>query len=157
MHRERTLNGIYAACQEEGSFVPKYGLNKEQVKTTLSVALTDWETARSWVKKAPKESGQWNALYKLHYDILHGLVETFLLCDKVKARTHECLFAYLCEKHPELELSWGFFEKIRTKRNGSLYYGQPLSYADWKEIEMQINLYLHTMKEAIEKALQEDR
>lgn len=154
MHKERTLEGIYSSCQDEGSLVPKYSINKEQIRTTLNVALTDLETAKGWVKKAPKESGQWNALYKLHYDILHGLAESFLLFDKIKARTHECLFAYLCEKHHELELNWDFFEKIRTKRNGSLYYGQPLSYSDWKEIEVQINLYIQTIKEAIRRELE---
>ncbi|MDI6737265.1 MAG: hypothetical protein QME12_01990 [Nanoarchaeota archaeon] len=30
----------------------------------------------------------------------------------------------------ELLLDWNFLEKIRTKRNGSIYYGSPISYED---------------------------
>jgi len=64
------------------------------------------------------------------------------------------MFAYLCQKHPELELSWDFFEKVRTKRNGIQYYGTPVTYDDWKEIELQINNYIHLLIKEIEKKLQ---
>lgn len=94
---------------------------------------------------------QWNSVYKLHYDALHGLVEGFLRFDKVKSENHQCLFAYLCKKHPELELDWDFFEKIRTKRNGINYYGTPVNQNDWKEAELQLTLYFNKLKKEIEK------
>src|SRR3989344_5758651 len=102
---------------------------------------------------AEEDGLEWNAIYKLHYDILHELIEAFLRFDKMKVRTHECLFVFLCEKHPELELDWDFFEKIRTKRNGSIYYGKALSYQDWEEIKLQMNLYISTIQKVLKERL----
>jgi len=71
----------------------------------------------------------------------------------VKSFNHKCLFAYLCVKHPELELDWNFFEKIRTIRNGIHYYGIAISQKDWKEVELQMNLYIKLLKKAVEDKL----
>ena len=46
-----------------------------------------------------------------------------------------------------------FFEKIRTKRNGIQYYGTSVARDDWKEIEVQIFLYINTLKETVKKLL----
>ena len=81
------------------------------------------------------------------------LVESYLCFDRIKSLNHQCLFAYLCIKYPELELSWEFFEKIRTKRNGINYYGQPVTSEDWKEVELQFKLYISTIKKEIEKKI----
>ncbi|MBI5072192.1 hypothetical protein HZA99_00070 [Candidatus Woesearchaeota archaeon] len=43
-------------------------------------------------------------------------MDALIRFDKKKIANHQCLFAFLCKIHPELELSWDFFEKIRTKR-----------------------------------------
>lgn len=157
MRKERTQLSIYTLCAEGGSFMPLAKIDQKQIQSMVKIALTDFISAQEWIKKAPKESGQWNALYKLHYDVLHQLTEAFIHFDKIKVKSHECLFAYLCEKHSELELDWGFFEKIRTKRNGTLYYGDIITYSDWKEIELQINLYIRTLKRAIEEKLKKER
>lgn len=150
---KRSQGKIFAACSEEGSFIPVAEIDRDLIKDMERVAIIDYESVRQWQKQALKDSGQWNAIYKLTYDVLHTLAEAFLLFGKVKARTHECLFAYLCEKHPELEFDWNFFEKIRTKRNRSIYYGEPASYSDVKEIELQISLYINALKKAIETKL----
>lgn len=71
----------------------------------------------------------------------------------MKTENHQCLFAYLCETYPELELSWEFMEKIRTKRNGINYYGALITYYDWKETELQFILYSNKLIEEIEKRL----
>jgi hypothetical protein len=156
MHKDRTQSGIYAACSAEGSFIPLAKMDLEQISGMLKVALADLETVNFWQKRAPKDSSQWNAIYKLSYDVFHALAEAFLLFDMVKAKTHECIFAYLCEKHPELEFDWNFLERIRTKRNRSLYYGEPASYTDWNGISLQIHLYISALRKAIEEKLKED-
>ncbi len=153
MLKDRSLAGIFKGCTTEGAFSPLAKIDTDQVRAMLDVALVDFETVKDWSKKAPKESGQWNAVYKLAYDVLHTLSEALLVFDRVKARTHECVFAYLCEKHPELEFGWDFFEKVRTVRNRSIYYGEPASYQHWKGIEIQIILYIKTLKIAIEQKL----
>jgi len=153
MLKDRSLAGIFKGCSNEGSFSPLAKIDIDQVRAMFDVALVDFGTVKDWSKKAVKEGGQWNAIYKLAYDVLHTLSEALLVFDKIKARTHECVFAYLCEKHPELEFDWNFFEKVRTVRNRSIYYGEPAAYQHWKESELQINLYITTLKKSIETKL----
>ena len=89
----------------------------------------------------------------LYYDALHELAESFLRFEKVKIDNHQCLFAYLCEKHPHLEFNWDFFEKVRTKRNGINYYGTPVDSDDWKEVGLQFNPYIKKLREEIKNNL----
>lgn len=148
-----TMQEKYVRCKKEGAFVPLAEPAAEQIHTMLKLSAADLHVAREWAKNSPKEGFQWNALFKLHYDVLHQLTEAFVLFDNLKLKTHECLFAYLCEKHPEFDFSWEFLESVRRKRNRSIYYGEPATYADWKHIEFQLNLYINTLKKAIEEKL----
>ena len=125
----------------------------DKIKSTLDIAKGDTEAANSIKKNLPRQSNQWNSVYKLYYDALHELTESFLCFEKVKIDNHQCLFAYLCENHPELEFSWDFFEKVRTRRNGINYYGTPVSYDDWNEVELQFNLYINKLTCEIKKRL----
>jgi len=119
----------------------------------IALALADLEQAHRLVLSTPKESTGWSTIYKLYYDVLRSLTDAFLLFDNVKSSNHQCAFACLCEKHAELELDWNFLEKVRTKRNGIQYYGILVQHKDWKEIELQINLYITTLKNEVEQKL----
>lgn len=92
-------------------------------------------------------------IYKLHYDAFHQLAEALVYFDKIKVKTHECLFAYLGQKYPELEFSWEFLEQLRIKMNRSIYYGEPLKYLEWKNIELQLQLYITTLHKSIQERL----
>ena len=140
-------------CKKEGKFIVTEEIDKEKIKSILGIAESDIESANSIKKNIPKLSSQWNSVYKLYYDALHELTESFLRFEKVKIDSHQCLFAYLCERHPELEFSWDFFEKVRTKRNGINYYGTPAIFDDWKEVELQFGLYIEKLKESIKKKM----
>lgn len=153
MPKYLTQKEAFQKHKKEGRFIVTEGIDLENIKSTLFIAEGDIESAGSLKKNLPKESRQWNSVYKLYYDALHELAEAFLRFDKVKIDNHQALFAYLCEKHPELELSWDFFEKLRTKRNGINYYGSPINYQDWKEVEIQFKLYLNKIKEEIKKKI----
>ena len=93
----------------------------------------------------------------IHKTAFNSLVGNFLYSasrfEKIKIDNHRCLFAYLCEKHTELEFNWDFFEKVRTKRNGINYYGTPVEYNDWKEVELQFALYAKKLREEIKKRI----
>lgn len=153
MRNEKTLQNTFSACSSEGSFTPLAKIDVDKINSMVRVALTDLESVKNWQKKASKESGQWNAIYKVAYDVLHTLAEALLSSERVKARTHECVFSYLCEKHPELVLDWNFFEKVRSIRNRSIYYGEPASYKHWNEVELQMMLYIDCLRKAVEKKL----
>ena len=91
----------------------------------------------------------------MYYDAIHELTKSFLRFEEIKINNHQCLFAYLCEKHQGLDFNWDFLEKIRTKRNGINYYGTSINYKDWKQVEIQFRLYIKKLKEEINKKLNE--
>lgn len=131
-----------------GSFIRKEEMEEAKVKTNLKIVEEDFYTANLAL-----ENKRYNTAYKLHYDLLHSLVEALLCFDRVKSRNHQCLFAYLCHEHPDLELSWDFFEEIRTKRNGIHYYGTAVTSEDWKRVELQFKLYIKLIRKKIEEKL----
>lgn len=148
---ERTQDNIFKKCTTEGAFNTLSKVDIELIKTMRDIALLDMST----VRKLSAGKGDWNALFKLGYDVLHTLAEAFVYFDKIKAERHECLFAYLCEKHPELEFDWNFLDTIRIIRNRSIYYGKPATHDNWKSVEFQLNLYINTLKKAIEERLKD--
>ena len=113
MPKYLTQKEAFMKCKKEGKFIVTEEIDKEKIKSILGIAESDIESANSIKKNIPKLSSQWNSVYKLYYDALHELTESFLRFEKVKIDSHQCLFAYLCERHPELEFSWDFFEKLK--------------------------------------------
>jgi hypothetical protein len=148
-----TLKEAFLKCRTEGKYKVKARVEIEEIKATVKIAEADVESAEFLKSSLAKNSNQWSTVYKLYYDAIHELTESFLRFEKIKSDNHQCLFAYLCEKYPELEFNWDFFELIRTKRNGLHYYGQPTSYEDWKKVELQFSIYIKTLKEEIRKKL----
>ena len=151
----RNLKEVCDECLADGFIIKLQGkINKEKVRKMLLLIESNKEIAEKSAKDADENSITWNTIYNLHYDIIRESAEAFLVFDSVKILNHKCLFAYLCNNHPEFEFSWEFFEKLRKNRNGINYYGQLVSYKDFKEIEMQLNLYAATLKKEIEKKLE---
>ena len=148
MRASENLEEVYDWCVAEGNIIPLSDFVEAKIISFLQIAEEDAISAQDAVTKK-----RWNSAYKLYYDVLHQLVEALLLFDKIKVKNHQCLFAYLCQKHTKLEFNWNFFEKVRTKRNGINYYGTPVDYKDWKEVELQFTLYVNTLKKEITKKL----
>src|SRR3989339_1276275 len=146
-----TQKEAFFKCKKEGRFIVTEEIDLEKIRSTLAIAEGDIESANTLKKNLQNESSRWKSVYKLYYDALHELSESFLRFENIKIDNHQCLFSYLCEKHPELEFSWDFFEKARTKRNGINYYGTPIKQEDWKEVELQWGLYIKKLKEELRK------
>jgi hypothetical protein len=153
MPKYLTQKEAFNKCKIEGRFIVAEETDKARIKSTIAIAESDITSAECLKKNIIEKSSQWNSVYKLYYDALHELAESLLCFERIKIDNHQCLFAYLCEKHPELEFDWDFFEQIRTKRNGMHYYGTPVSYADWKQAELQFLLYVNKLKEEIKRRL----
>ncbi len=151
----RTAKEALKKCQISGQILPLAEIDTSIIITIVSLAAGDKTIADNALKNLDSSSMLWNTIYSLYYDAIHKLVTAYLRFDSIQSSNHICLFAYLCEKHPELELDWNFFEKIRTKRNGIHYYGQKVIAVDWKAVELQMKLYIKTLKDSISKKLAE--
>lgn len=148
MPRFKELKDVYNECVKDSMIESKTDIDTDKINSILKICEEYIESGKDDLTKK-----RWNSAYCAHYDVLRELIEAFLLFDKVKILNHQCLFAYLCAKHPELELNWNFFEKVRTKRNGINYYGTLVSHEDWKEIEIQLNLYITLLKKKIREKI----
>ncbi len=151
MPRYLKCDEAFVKCSKEGNFIPLENIDTEKIKSTLNISDSDLSAAKIIMDNISKDGKEWSSVYKLYYDALHELAEAFLRFDKIKSDNHQCLFAYICEKHPELELNWDFLEKARTKRNGINYYGTPITYEDWKEADINFKLHIKKLKEEIIK------
>lgn len=114
---------------------------------------TSINTANFVASSIGKEDPKWMSVYTGYYEALHILVEAFLQFENVKIANHQCLFAYLCKNHPELEFDWDFFEDVRFNRNGVYYYGKKITYEEWEKAKPNYNLYISALKTEIEKKM----
>lgn len=153
MVKTRTMKEVFDWCERDGKFEPLEEVDVDRIKTMFDIAKSTLDFVQMGMKGLKKESPQWSAVYANYYSVIQILCDAMMLLDRMKSSNHQCLFAFICSKHPELELDWEFFEKIRTKRNGIHYYGVPALYADWKEIEVQIKLYIQTLHRGVEDQL----
>lgn len=153
MPQFKSSKQVCGECERDGYFVKLEDVDPAKIKHMVSIAQADLEGVKYVLPLTKTNPYSWSSLYKMYYDAFHQFAEAFLRLDKLKGNNHQCLFAHLCEKHPELEFDWGILEKIRTKRNGIIYYGKPVTQDDWKEIELPINLYINTLNKAIEDNL----
>lgn len=155
MPKLKTLEEAYCCCEASGHFKISDNVSIEQIETMTHISSIFIESAQDLMMGLNRKSPKWSVVYTLHYDAIRELVEIIAILDNRKIANHQCLFAYVCKKHPELDLDWNFFEKIRTKRNGLDYYGSLIAYEDWKEVEAQMKVYINSLRKAVEEKIQE--
>jgi hypothetical protein len=146
------LDKTYKLCTSTGRIKEK-SVDIELIKSLKTVAEKGLEFIKSKSKDIPKESTDWTFVFRDNYESLRGLIEAYLLFDGIEADNHQCKNAYLCFKHPELELDWEFLETIRLKRNAINYRGQLLKYDDWKSLRLKFELHINALKKEIGKRL----
>ena len=149
-----TLDTTYKLCMRTGSIREK-SVDLELIKSLKMVAEKGLAFISSKSKDIPKDSTDWTFVFRDHYESLRGLIEAYLLFDGIEADNHQCKNAYLCFKHPELELDWEFLETIRLKRNAINYRGQLLNYEDWKMLALKFELHITSLRKEIEKKIVE--
>ncbi len=149
------LDKTYQLCMSTGSIKEKM-VDIELIKSLKIVAEKGLEFINHQSKEIPKESSDWTFVFRYFYESLRGLIEAYLLFDGIEADNHQCKNAYICFKHPELELDWEFLEIIRLKRNAINYRGKLLEYDDWKGLKLKFELHLSAIKKEIENKLSEN-
>ena len=147
------LDKTYKLCMSTGSIKEK-SCDIELIKSIKNVAEKSIEFINNAAKDIPKDSTDWTFVFRDHYESLRGLIEAYLLFEGIGAENHQCKNAYLCFKHPELELDWEFLETARLKRNAINYRGQFLKYEDWKTLKLKFELHINALRTEIDKKLE---
>lgn len=147
------LQKVYNSCMADGKFKEKNSVDTELIRSLKDVAERGLCFIRETAKGLKRESADWTFVFRDYYESLRGLIEAFLLFDRIEADSHQCKNAFICSSHPELELDWEFLETIRLKRNAINYRGVLLKYDDWNRIKLNFDLHIKKLKEKIEEKL----
>jgi hypothetical protein len=146
-----TEEEVYDSCLIDGYINEIPDINKEKVNTFLRDSNTCRESADILAKSLKQGDQKWSEVYRSYYNAIRMLAEAFLLSDKVVISSHKCIFSALCVKHPDLELDWNFFERVRAKVESMDSDSESVTYQDWKAIELQMKLYISALKKETEK------
>lgn len=84
MPRYLTQQEAYLKCEQEGRFIPLEEVDVEKITSIVTISEADVESADVLRKNLPKESHRWSSIYKLYYDALHELAESFYGLRKLK-------------------------------------------------------------------------
>jgi hypothetical protein len=147
--REKTAQEVYVELEKGGEY-KAIDLDINVIKKMLSNATDNADYIDFLLKQGRKN---WRIIYTLYYDVLRELCEALIRSDGKKISNHQGCFAYMCIKFPELELDWNFFEKVRLTRNRNKYEGKDIAEQDWKNIQLQLLLYVKTVKKELERRL----
>ncbi|MFC1691768.1 hypothetical protein ACFL0W_06330 [Nanoarchaeota archaeon] len=147
------LDNTYNKCSASGNIKEKNIVDIELIKSLKFVAEKGLLFIKDKSKNIKKDSTDWTFVFRDHYESLRSLIEAFLLFDKIAAESHQCKNAYICFKHPELELNWDFLETIRLKRNAINYKGQLLKYEEWNKLKLGFDLHINKLISEIDENL----
>ena len=153
MPKHKSLDQVYKSCMADHIIQESLVTETQKVKDLTENADIYLESADERKKRLGKNDRKWMLVYVDYYEALRLYCEALVHLDKKKVRNHQCLFAYICKKHPELDLDFNFFELVRTKRNGINYYGERITFKDWKKVALQFDLYISALKKKIKKLL----
>ena len=154
MRKPKTLEETYDSCTAGGLVNETEEVNLDKIKSLMQNVDRCLRTASIVIKDINQKDKEWMSVFLSNYDALRICAEAFVQFDKFDIPNHECLFACLCIKHPELEFDWEFLNNARKKRNGANYYGEHITYGDWKAAELQFKLYINALKKEINKKLE---
>ncbi len=66
MPKYLTQQEAFSKCQQEGKFLILEEVDYARIKTTLTIAKADITSANKIKENLPKQSDQWNSVYKLY-------------------------------------------------------------------------------------------
>lgn len=149
------LDSTYKLCEISGKFRVMNAIDIELVKSKELVSELGLDFIREKSKGISKESPDWTFVFRDYYESLRGMMEAYLLFDRIVSDNHQCMNAYICIKHPELGLDWEFLEIARLKRNYINYRGQLVTYDDWNGLKLKFELHISALAKAVHEKLKE--
>ncbi|MFH1053827.1 MAG: hypothetical protein V1740_05420 [Candidatus Woesearchaeota archaeon] len=150
------LNKAYDTCIADGVIREVKEADLERAKTMLALAEKDIADLKTILSSIEKKKN-YTLLWRNFYEIVMQLVDGILLTEKIRSDNHQCLFAYICTKHPEWEIDWNTMETMRLLRNGAQYQGIPVKEEIWKEYKLKFDIYISTFKKILEEKLEKSK
>ncbi len=151
MSKFKGPDAIYDELLTKGFYVDAE-LDTHEIKKMLDLAAEDYNTGKDNLKL---KTINYRVVFNIHYDVLRELCDQLMRFKKQKISNHQGLFAFITLKFPDLELDWKFFETVRTIRNQNKYEGRDVTKEMWKQIELQFDIYISSLKMKIEQKLKE--
>lgn len=149
MHEGRKPKEIYENLAKQGMY-EEANLDKDEIEKVKRMAIEDYEYGK---RLRRTDSPNYRVLFNINYDVLRELCDQLMRFKRQKISNHQGLFAFIVINFPELDLDWKFFEAIRNARNQNKYKGDDITKEMWKKAELQMDLYISTLKKAIEERL----
>jgi len=149
----KELQDVFNACLEDGIIRKKDHIDIELIKSLLDSAVKELECAKEIDKKVKYHF----ILFNNRYDILRKLISAFILFDKIKIENHQCINAYLCSRHPGLEIDWKILETIRIIRNKINYEGKKIDKSSWNLHKLQFDIYIVLFVNEVKKKIAEQK
>jgi hypothetical protein len=148
--KPRTVEQVYDSCLADGFIVNSAEIDLVKIKGLMENAEKSFDSAKALAKTIGKKSAEWTNVFTLHYETLKAYSEALLIFQKLRISNPICIFSSLCIKYPDLEIDWNFLERVRAKVERIGTEGAQVSYEDWKNVELQFNLYMLTLKKEID-------
>jgi hypothetical protein len=147
------LETVYDLCLSEGQFKEKDSLDIELIRSLKSSAEEKLVTVIGKAKILKRGSADLGLVFVGYYESLGFLIDAYLLFDNVESDNARAKNAYLCLKHPDLELDWNFLEGVRIKNELLINGGNVPGFDDWNLLKLQFELHIRALKVAVEKML----
>ena len=84
------LDKTYNKCTATGSIKEKNIVDTELIKSLKDMAEQGLSFIKEKSKGIPKDSKNWTFVFRDYYEALRGLIEAYLLFDKIAADNHQC-------------------------------------------------------------------
>lgn len=149
MRKERKAEEMYDQFSTEGLY-EEANLDKDEIKKVLIMVMEDYQFGKD-LRKLKNPS--WRVIFNIHYDVFRELCDQLMRFKRQKTSNHQALFAFIVLHFEDLELDWSFLENVRTIRNKNKYQGLDISREMWKSAELQLDLYISSLKKEIEEGL----
>ncbi|HII15134.1 MAG TPA: hypothetical protein HA362_02375 [Nanoarchaeota archaeon] len=143
----------YKLCEATGKLRIMNVVDIELIKSKKMVSEMGLAFIKETSKGISKESPDWTFVFRDYYEALRGMIEAYLLFDRISSDNHQCMNAYICMKHPGLALDWEFLETVRLKRNAINYRGQLITYEVWDSLKLKFELHIKAISKAIDEKL----
>lgn len=151
--RKLSPKEVYEELSARGEYEEAY-FDAVVVKQVLIMLKDDYAFAQQ-IKK--NKNPRWRVVFNAYYDIFRELCDLLLLSKQQKSSNHQGVFAFIILNFPELEFDWELLEQVHKMRNESKYGGKDINGVMWKSIELQFELYISALKNALEQLLTEEK